>query len=72
MLTSSCLSEKSIVLNQLGDHIPFEVAVGVNGRIWVNSVNAAMTILVANAIQNSERLTDAQTEAMVATLVKSS
>ncbi|KAJ2828997.1 exosome non-catalytic core subunit rrp40, partial [Coemansia erecta] len=47
------LSAKAPVLNALGEKIPFEAAVGVNGRVWINAGTPEKTILVVNAIKNS-------------------
>lgn len=71
-LARECLDENCAVLNALGEQVPYEVAVGVNGRIWVRAATTAQTVLVANAIQNSEYLTPDQARAMVAALARKS
>jgi exosome complex component RRP40 len=53
------------VLSCLGQSIPFEIAIGVNGSVWVHSGSPQHTILVINAILNSEIMTDDQTASMV-------
>ena len=58
------------VLEALARHIQYEVAVGLNGRVWVNADSPTKIILVANAISNSEFLNPAQTETLVAKLVE--
>ena len=58
------------MLEALARHIQYEVAVGLNGRVWVNADSPTIIILVANAISNSEFLTPAQTETLVAKLVE--
>ncbi|RLO04332.1 hypothetical protein DYB28_011657 [Aphanomyces astaci] len=65
-LAKSLVQDECAVLESLGRAIPFELAVGVNGVVWLNSKSSQDTILVANAILNSEGLTPAQCEAMVA------
>lgn len=55
-LARQCLASDSVVLNEIGKYLPFEIAVGVNGRIWVNSTSTANTTVIANAILNSEFL----------------
>lgn len=67
-LIISCLAEDSHVLVELGRHFPYEVAVGINGRIWVNSTSPFNTILIANAIQNSAYMTSEQITSMVNSL----
>ena len=59
------------VLECLGRRIPFEVAVGYNGLLWVRAKTEAHMIIVANALTNSEHLEGEQTEAMVHALAQS-
>ena len=58
------------VLEALAKHIQYEVAVGLNGRVWVDADSPTKIILVANAISNGEFLSPAQTESLVAKLVE--
>ncbi|PON73778.1 Exosome complex RNA-binding protein 1/RRP40/RRP [Parasponia andersonii] len=44
------------VLEALGKKISFEVAVGLNGRVWVNAASPSTVIITANAIMKSESL----------------
>lgn len=66
----SCLAEDSVILNVLGRHLPYEVAVGINGRIWVKATTIEHTILVANSILNSQHMTKEQVQAMVQSLLR--
>lgn len=59
------------VLVSLGKHFPFEIIVGMNGRVWVSSKGIIDTIAIANAIASSEFMGDEQVEAMVKQLVSS-
>ncbi|OQS07022.1 exosome complex exonuclease RRP40 [Thraustotheca clavata] len=68
-LAKSLLKDECVVLSALGRAIPFEIAVGFNGIIWVNSGTCQDTILITNAILNSEGLPEAQVEAMVDKLI---
>ncbi|CAO3647986.1 unnamed protein product [Cunninghamella echinulata] len=63
------LDPSTPILSLIGDHFPYEIAVGMNGRIWINSENVKHTIIIANAIQNSEYLSKSECEAMVQSLV---
>ncbi|KAJ2478244.1 exosome non-catalytic core subunit rrp40 [Coemansia sp. RSA 2131] len=63
------LNAKAPVLNALGDQVPFEAAVGVNGRVWINAGAPEKTILVVNAIKNSEYLDGKQSKQMVKELL---
>jgi len=67
-LARDCLAEDSHILHELGKHFPYEVAVGINGRIWVNSTSPFNTILIANAIQNSAYMAPEQISQMVNSL----
>ena len=60
-----------LVLNLLGKHFAFEITVGMNGRIWINSKGTVDTIAIANAIVNSEFMDDTQITVMVRQLVDS-
>ncbi|GAQ81548.1 Exosomal 3'-5' exoribonuclease complex subunit Rrp40 [Klebsormidium nitens] len=58
------------VLEALGGGLSFELAVGMNGKVWVDAASAAITVLVANAIINSEFLSPTQAKIMVKSLLK--
>lgn len=57
----SLLRDSNPVLSRLGalfqssSHGGFEVAIGHNGRVWVNSPSSFHTIVISNVILNSER-----------------
>jgi exosome complex component RRP40 len=53
-LARSLLDEECLILNLIGKHVPFELAIGMNGHVWINSGSHLHTILIANAITNSE------------------
>lgn len=63
------LNPNTPILSYLGEHFPFETAVGMNGRVWINSEEAKNTILISNAIQNSEYLSADECKQMVQDLV---
>ncbi|KAJ6888670.1 hypothetical protein NC652_029684 [Populus alba x Populus x berolinensis] len=50
------------VLEALGKKLSFEIAVGLNGRVWVNANSPSIVIIVANAIMNSETLSGPQVD----------
>ncbi|WOG99490.1 hypothetical protein DCAR_0518842 [Daucus carota subsp. sativus] len=58
------------VLEALGKKLSFEIAVGLNGRVWVNAAAPSTVILVSNAIMNSETLTSVQQKLMVDKLLQ--
>lgn len=58
------------VLDTLGKKLSFEIAVGVNGRVWVNASSPSTTIIVANALINSEPLSGVQQKIMAEKLLQ--
>ena len=56
------------VLEMCGEWVGYEVAVGMNGRVWVKCENAMAAILILNAVVNSQHMTHTQTRDMVAQL----
>lgn len=69
-LAKTLLREDCAVLACLGKAIPFEVAVGLNGAVWVNAASTKNITIVANAILNSETLSPGEVDAMVTRLVQ--
>ena len=51
--SSSDTDDKANVFLQCGRFADFEVAVGVNGRVWIAAASARACIAVANAVVNS-------------------
>lgn len=69
-LARNLLDPRNILLESLlHSNIAFELCIGVNGMVWVHSTRPEYTILVLNAIRNSEYLTGEQTCEMVQSLV---
>lgn len=58
------------VLDALGSVAPFELAVGINGRVWINSSAAAAVVLAQSAILRSEGIADAEHSALVEALAQ--
>jgi exosome complex component RRP40 len=54
------LNPDGAVLKVLGKVFSFESTVGLNGRTWVNSNSIDHTILIVNAIEQSEYMTLSQ------------
>ncbi|KAH8263741.1 hypothetical protein KR044_013194 [Drosophila immigrans] len=50
------LRENCPALKALTDKLPYEIAIGVNGRIWVKAHSAAETVGLANAILSLEQV----------------
>ncbi|KAG0175329.1 exosome non-catalytic core subunit rrp40 [Apophysomyces sp. BC1034] len=68
-LCRKLLDPSTPILSLLGEQFPYEMAVGMNGRVWVNSNNHKDTILISNAIQNSEYLSEDECRTMVESLL---
>lgn len=51
-------------------HFAFEVAIGMNGLLWIQATGVEECIIIRNAIINSLELDSFQTEAMVEILVE--
>lgn len=62
-------SKPAVVLEALGSSLEFEVAAGLNGRVWVSAPNLATCVLVSRALDMSQTLTDAQVRVLVAHLL---
>lgn len=68
-LARELLKPDCIVLQELAQKWAFEVAVGVNGMVWIHSPTPEQTVAIQNAIQNSEVLSEEQVRAMVKSIV---
>lgn len=69
-LASELLRPQNVVLHELSKSLAFEVCIGVNGLIWINSTRPEYTVLIQNAIKNSQVMTEAQVRGMVKTLIQ--
>lgn len=59
------LHPESTLLKALGRRLVFEVAIGINGAVWLRCDDVVHSILIRNAILNCEALGDNQVDAMV-------
>lgn len=50
--------------------LSFEVVVGQNGRVWIDSPSTMDTVAVANAVQQSDGMSDSQTASFARTLLE--
>ncbi|CAG9314327.1 unnamed protein product [Blepharisma stoltei] len=56
-LCQKLLKEEGIsILQSLGNAIKFEIVIGYNGKIWINSGNSKHTILLANALMRADTM----------------
>ena len=54
----------------LGASTPFEVAVGMNGRVWLRARSVRETMLLAQAVDCSEHMTKQEVETMCSKLAE--
>lgn len=59
------------ILAALGRALQFELAVGLNGHVWVHSPKPMTTIIVTNTLPKGEFLSDAQADLVVKRIVTS-
>jgi exosome complex component RRP40 len=70
-LARELLLPENAVLSALDKSgISFEIAIGVNGMVWVNSPEPEITIMILNAIKNSEVMPEDKVRGMVKVMVK--
>mmetsp|Transcript_1623 Transcript_1623/g.2441 ORF Transcript_1623/g.2441 Transcript_1623/m.2441 type:complete len:276 (-) Transcript_1623:356-1183(-) len=68
-LVQLLLDPKCVVLEALANGIAFEVAVGMNGWVWINSEHAYDIVLIVNAVKKSETLNAKTIPVMVKNLL---
>ncbi|GBG31634.1 Exosome complex component rrp40 [Hondaea fermentalgiana] len=69
-LANRLLDERCAILPTIASHVPYEVAVGANGMIWINARRSEEIALICNAVKACEFLPDAQVPALIRDLVK--
>jgi exosome complex component RRP40 len=57
-LIRKVLNPKCTLLKMLGSEIPYDVAVGMNGKIWLKTKSVKVTLGIVNAILAAEHLTN--------------
>ena len=63
-LVRKLLAPNSELLKILGSNTPFEVAVGMNGRVWVRARSVKETMILAQAMECSEYMTKEEVKTM--------
>lgn len=55
MLPNPAEQGSLVLLDEIGGAgVPFEIAVGRNGRVWVNSGSVKATLVIGKAIQDTD------------------
>ncbi|XP_077253667.1 uncharacterized protein LOC143892715 [Tasmannia lanceolata] len=57
-------------LEELGKRLSFEIAIGLNGRVWVNASTPSTVIVVTNTIMKAEFLTGVQQRILVSKVIE--
>ena len=57
-LVRKLLSPDCNLLKKLGEFAPFEIAVGVNGRVWLRARSVKETMLLVQAVNSAEYMTN--------------
>lgn len=52
------LSSECSLLRLLGQRVPYETAIGLNGRIWVKGRSIDETLVICNIIKNGELISE--------------
>lgn len=55
-LARSLVKNESMVLNKLGKHVAFQSAVGLNGRIWIQTGDVRQTMILSQALKKADSL----------------
>ncbi|KAK7101139.1 exosome complex component RRP40-like [Littorina saxatilis] len=63
-LVRKMCNPQCVLMKSLGNKFPFEVMVGMNGRIWVKGRTNKETVALANAVCAAEHMTNPQIKAM--------
>ncbi|KAJ8306634.1 hypothetical protein KUTeg_017179 [Tegillarca granosa] len=63
-LVQKILNPDCVLLKLLGKRLSFEVAIGMNGRLWIKARSVSETIAIANAISASEYMSNEQIKEM--------
>lgn len=50
------LSSECSLMKSLGERFPFEVAVGMNGTVWVKGRSLEETLVICNIIKTAEHI----------------
>lgn len=69
-LARSLLVPNGPVLSTLGARIPFQSAVGVNGRVWIQAASIEHTVLLSVAIAKADTMPAAEWKAFVKAMLE--
>ena len=64
------LDIENSILKALGRQVAFEIAIGVNGLIWIDASSVGELVVVYNAILNAEPMAEEEAEFMIRQMFK--
>lgn len=64
-LAKTLLDPKCYVLKAIGERISFEMAIGMNGKVWLEAEEIKDTISIANLILQSEKMSESDIKIMI-------
>ncbi|XP_034039871.1 exosome complex component RRP40-like [Thalassophryne amazonica] len=64
-LVRRLLAPQSNIRQDLEKLFPFELVVGMNGRLWVKAASVQQTLIIANLLESCENMTVEQRQALV-------
>ncbi|XP_019411820.1 PREDICTED: exosome complex component RRP40 [Crocodylus porosus] len=70
-LIRKLLAPNCEIIQELGQLYPFEIVLGMNGRIWVKAKTVQQTLIVANILEACEHMTSEQRKQALAKLSES-
>lgn len=70
-LACRLLAPNCEIIQELGQLYPFEIVLGMNGRIWVKAKTVQQTLIVANILEACEHMTSEQRKQALAKLSES-
>lgn len=63
-LVRRLLAPQSAIVKDLEKIFPFEMVVGLNGRVWVKAKTVQQTLIVANLLESCENMTSQQRQVL--------
>lgn len=64
------LSADDVILSVIGEKVEYEVVVGMNGRIWINSEERKTTIIISQILQQVEFMTEGEVRDLISQKLK--
>merc|ERR1711934_768995 len=59
------LQQNSVILKSVGKHLSFEIAVGMNGLVWLNGGTIDKTLMIFNVVEKCEFIPDEEVVGLI-------